>query len=75
MEPININDKFYNPDSLTEQAKSLLNDIRHVNNEMSRLSIQTGIATIARNTLIEQLTIEVSELEEVPAPDQTDSQE
>lgn len=68
LEPIRIGDKFYNPKTLTEAAITLLSDIQKVDGELSRLSLSTSIANLAKGTLIEKLLVEVPNLEEVIVP-------
>ncbi len=68
MDTVRIGDKYFNGDTMTEQAKILLNDIQKIEGEMGRLSLKTSIATLAKNTLIDKLVAEIPNLEEVDAP-------
>mgnify|MGYP006883175226 CR=1 FL=1 len=68
MDNVRIGDKYFNGKTMTEAAKILLNDIQKVEVEMGRLSLQTSIATLAKNTLIEKLIAEIPNLEEIDAP-------
>jgi|688.fasta_scaffold62640_7 hypothetical protein len=68
METIRIGDKYYNAENLTEQAITLLNDIRKVDGELGRLSLQTSIVSLAKGTLVDKLLVETENLEEVDAP-------
>ena len=74
MNTIKIGTKFYNGDNLTEQATILLADIHKIDSEMGRLSLQTSIATLAKNTLIEKLVNETVHLEEIDEPPVIESQ-
>lgn len=68
MKTIQIGEKHYNAETLTETAQKLINDIQVIENETNRLQIQASINNIAKDTLIKALVEETSKLEEVPAP-------
>jgi len=65
METIRIGDNHYNVETLTDDAKNLLADIQKVEGELSRLTLQTSIVTLAKGTLIEKLLAETANLEVV----------
>lgn len=68
MKTIQIGEKHYNAETLTDTAQKLINDIQVIENETNRLQIQASINNIAKDTLIKALVEETSKLEEVPAP-------
>ncbi len=63
MEAIRIGDKSYNVETLTDQAKTLLNDIQKVDGELGHLALQTSIVNLAKGTLIEKLLAETANLD------------
>jgi len=68
MDTIRIGEKYYNGDTVTETAKTLLLDIQKVENELGRISLRSSITNLAKATLIEKLIEETVNLEEVEKP-------
>lgn len=52
---ITIDEVSYYIDSFPEEAQKLLTDINLINNELQKLQVQSGIATVAKNALTQQL--------------------
>lgn len=68
MKTIQIGEKHYNAEALTETAQKLINDIQIVENEIAGLQIKTNINNLAKEVLIGELVKETQNLEEVEAP-------
>ncbi|MCZ4368783.1 DUF6447 family protein [Sulfitobacter dubius] len=60
---IDIDGKSYELDSLTDEAKSQLGNIRAVDAELKRLQQQTAIAQTARNAYARALQEELAKVE------------
>lgn len=64
-----LNDKFYNPESVTDAGKKIVEDIYKVDGAIAQHQTNLSIAQIARGTLLEALEKEAVNFEEVEAPD------
>lgn len=73
---LNIGEKQYVYDSLTDAAKGLVNDLNIINEELKRQKTLVGITEIARGTVIKSLETELTNIEEFkPALEETETAE
>lgn len=73
---LNIGEKQYVYDSLTDAAKGLVNDLNIINDELKRQKTLVGITEIARGTVIKSLETELTNIEEFkPALEETETAE
>lgn len=73
---LNIGEKQYVYDSLTDVAKGLVNDLNIINDELKRQKTLVGITEIARGTVIKSLETELTNIEEFkPALEETETAE
>lgn len=75
LKTLTIGDKVYEADSITEQGVNVINDIRKVDTELSRLGLQKSIAELAKVKLMEELQKELPKFKEVEAPAEDTAEE
>lgn len=62
---IQIGEKYYKEDSITETGRSILNDITKVNQKLGEQQLLLNIIQLAKGKLIEELEKEIPNFEEV----------
>lgn len=68
LKTINIGDKVYEADSITEQGVNIINDIQKVEQVLSRQQLEVSITQLAKAKLMEELQKELPKFKEVEAP-------
>ena len=66
---LQLNDKCYDPESVTDAGKKIIEDIYKVDGAIAQHQTNLSIAQIARGTLLDALEKEAVNFTEVAAPD------
>lgn len=60
-----INGKAYKIDDLSEEGKNILNNVSVIQGKIAEKQVDIQIYTLANDTLVEKLSVEVARIEEV----------
>jgi hypothetical protein len=65
LKTINIGDKVYEADSITEQGVNIINDLQRVDQVLARQQLEVSITQLAKAKLMEALQEEIPKFKEV----------
>lgn len=69
LKTINIGDKVYDADSITEQGVNIINDLQKVDQVLARQQLDVSITQLAKAKLMEALQAELPNFKEVEVPE------
>lgn len=73
LKTINIGDKVYEADSITEQGVNIINDLQRVDQVLARQQLEVSITQLAKAKLMEALQAELPNFKEVEGSGETEA--
>lgn len=70
IQTIQLGDKLYDAESITEHGVHILNDLRKVESQMANHQLTVSIMQLAKSKLTEELEKEMVKFKEIPFPEE-----